>query len=261
MHEMLLCYNKGMKKIENKKLVLGAASFILAAFFLFLFLREGKKTQLSVNVSQENVDNQTGETVAAENKGENGQEEMVPNNINNSSTSKKSIDSDSKSNPKKAEEGKESNSKVTDALVSWGYQKSDNRSIDTVIIHSSYDSTSDNPYNYSGILAEYKGAGVSPHYLIDRGGKIYRFVEDKNIAYHAGISEMPDGRTNVNNFSIGIELMNTKTDKFMDNQYSSLKYLLAYLRGKYPIKNVLGHDDIAPDRKDDPWNFDWNRIK
>lgn len=149
---------------------------------------------------------------------------------------------------------------IIDKLVSFGFQKSSGRKIDAVIIHSSYDALGDNPYSVSGLINEYKQYGVAPHYLIDRKGKTYLLVEEKNIAYHAGVSQVPDGRTNVNLFSIGIEMMNTKTDKYTDEQYESLKKLLIDIKNRYNIKYILGHDDIAPERKDDPWNFDPSRI-
>lgn len=145
-------------------------------------------------------------------------------------------------------------------LVSWGYEKKSDRKIDTIVIHSSYDALGDEPYDYKGLVAEYKQYGVAPHYLIDRAGKVYQLVEDKNIAYHAGQSKVPDGRTGANYFSIGIEMMNTKTDKYTKDQYKALNNLLESLKSKYKIKYVLGHDDIAPGRKTDPWNFDWDEI-
>ncbi len=151
--------------------------------------------------------------------------------------------------------------KIINHLVDWGFKKTEARKIDTIIIHSSYDAVGNEPYSVSGVIAEYKSYGVSPHYLIDRKGKIYRFVEDKNIAYHAGESKMPDGRTGVNNFSIGIEMLTTKKDKLTDEQYNALNSLIKNLKEKYKITAVLGHNQIAPSRKDDPWNFEWGKIK
>lgn len=150
--------------------------------------------------------------------------------------------------------------KIISRLVGFGFEKSSGRSIDTLIVHSSYDAIGNDPYDVSGVIAEYKGYGVSPHYLIDRKGNVYRLVEDQNIAYHAGESKMPDGRTGVNNFSIGVEILTTKSDKPTDAQYGALNSLIDYLKGKYKIKNILGHDQIAPGRKDDPWNFDWGKV-
>ena len=154
----------------------------------------------------------------------------------------------------------ENNSFITKKLVNFGFQTASNRTIDTIIIHSSYDALGKDPYDVDGIISIYKSYGVAAHYLIDRDGKIYQLVEEKNIAYHAGVSKVPDGRTNVNSFSIGIELVNTKTDKYTDAQYKSLNKLNSILKDRYEIKYVLGHNEIAPERKDDPWNFDRLRI-
>ena len=152
--------------------------------------------------------------------------------------------------------------KIINKLADWGFSKSDNRKIDTIIIHSSYNAVGSDVHDLDDIIyKEYKPYGVSPHYIISREGKIYRLVEDKNIAYHAGVSKVPDGRTGVNNFSLGIEIVNTKSEKPNEAQYDALKNLLSYLKSEYKIKYVLGHSDIAPGRKDDPWNFDFGKIK
>ncbi|MFA6383593.1 MAG: N-acetylmuramoyl-L-alanine amidase [Parcubacteria group bacterium] len=150
---------------------------------------------------------------------------------------------------------------ISNKLVSWGYEKSNGRKIDTVIIHSTYNALGGDQYSLSKILDIYKSYGVSPHYIIDRGGKIYRLVADENTAYHAGVSQVPDGRMGVNNFSIGIELINSKTEKPTSEQYTALKKLITQLKSQYSIKYTLGHNQIAPGRKDDPWNFDWGIIK
>lgn len=151
--------------------------------------------------------------------------------------------------------------KIINKLLSSGFQAASSRMIDTIIIHSSFDAIGSDPYSVNGIISEYKKYGVSAHYLIDRSGAIYRLVEEKNIAYHAGTSRLPDGRTNVNEVSIGIELVNTKDSNFTDKQYASLQSLIDNIKERYGIKNILGHNQIAPGRKDDPWNFDWKKIK
>lgn len=150
---------------------------------------------------------------------------------------------------------------IIDKFVSWGYEISlSDRSINTIIIHSSYDALGNDPYSVDGVIYEYKIYGVSPHYLIDRNGTIFRLVKEENIAYHAGGGEMPDGRTNINSFSIGIELINTKTIGPNETQYSSLVELVKSLKLKYEIKNILGHSKISPERKTDPWNFNWQEF-
>jgi len=150
---------------------------------------------------------------------------------------------------------------IINKFVNWGHEiPSQNRPIDTIIIHSTYDALGTNPYSVDGVIYEYKIYGVSPHYLIDRNGTVFQLVEEKNIAYHAGSGEMPDGRTNINSFSIGIELINTKTVGPNEAQYLSLVKLVKLIKSRYEIKYILGHNEIAPSRKTDPWNFDWQEF-
>lgn len=144
-------------------------------------------------------------------------------------------------------------------FVPFGHENTGGRKIDTIVLHSSYSPTGD-PYSVSAVIGIWKSYGVSPHYMIARDGTIYQLVSDSGIAYHAGESEMQDGRKNVNDFSIGVEILNTKDDEYTKAQYQAVKDLIGYLKGKYSIKYVVGHDDIAPGRKTDPWNFDWNKL-
>lgn len=150
---------------------------------------------------------------------------------------------------------------IHDRLVDFGYAPhTAPRAIDTVVIHSSYDAIGPDPYDLDGLLAEYRQYGVAPHYVIDRAGLVWRTVRDRDVAWHAGRSRMPDGRTGVNGFSLGIELMTTKTDSLTQAQYAGLNALLARLRHLHPLRHVVSHARIAPDRKDDPWNFDFKRL-
>ncbi len=221
---------------KTKLLVAGIVIFILAVASLLYIKNAGsKKAEIRVNDQQVQIGGSTSD---------------APKDTSRSNLDKPSI-TDAKSN------GLE----IQDKLVDFGFKPASGRIIDTIVIHSTYNAMGGDPYSVDGVIAEYKSYGVSPHYLIDRDGNIYRLVEDKNIAYHAGISRVPDGRTNVNDFSLGIELIEKDTDHPTDAQYASLNALLAQLKGEYKIKYVLGHDQIAPGRKTDPWNFDWNRIR
>jgi N-acetyl-anhydromuramyl-L-alanine amidase AmpD len=166
-----------------------------------------------------------------------------------------------KNDDEEKEEKSDDDLNIKDKLVSWGFSKSNSRTIDTIIVHSSYNALGGDEYDVDLLIDEYKEYGVSPHYLIDRKGKIYRLVEDKNIAWHAGVSEVPDGRKGANAFSIGVELINNKEDECTKSQYSSLNDLIDYLKGKYKMKYVLGHDEVSPGRKTDPWNFDWDKVE
>ena len=107
---------------------------------------------------------------------------------------------------------------------------------------------------------------VSCHYLINRSGKVFRLVEDKNMAWHAGKS-MWGKYKNLNKNSIGIELVNKGHrygyQAFTKIQIKRLVELCKYLKRKYRIKNklILGHSDIAPLRKIDPGEkFPWSYL-
>lgn len=107
---------------------------------------------------------------------------------------------------------------------------------------------------------------VSCHYLIDIDGSVYQFVGEEEVAWHAGISCWK-GEASLNYTSIGIELFNPSAGShtpYSSLQYEKLSILLKYLMTKYGIKleNILGHSDIAPERRTDPGVFfDWNLIK
>lgn len=102
---------------------------------------------------------------------------------------------------------------------------------------------------------------VSAHFLIRRDGAVMQFVATQHRAWHAGASVF-DGRERCNDFSIGIELEGTDFQPFDQRQYQSLAQLSAALTLAHPLKNVVGHEDIAPDRKTDPGPFfDWHGYK
>ena len=104
---------------------------------------------------------------------------------------------------------------------------------------------------------------VSAHVLIRRDGGIVQFVPFHRRAWHAGTSNYK-GRENCNDFSIGIELEGTDTLPYEDTQYRVLAALIDALRIAYPDlskQRIVGHSEIAPDRKTDPGQaFEWHRL-
>jgi hypothetical protein len=252
-----------LKKTKIKIGVIGFFCVVLLGTFFYNY-NSNKKVEISLSgrneeqkTVEENIPNQTEPAREAEKTDDIPVEDISEKQV---IEPKKEVVATSESKPEE-EEPKITKLSITNRLVSWGFEKAQGRKIDTIIIHSSYDAIGDDPYSVSGVIAEYKSYGVSPHYLIDRKGKVYRLVSDANVAYHAGESKMPDSRTGVNNFSIGIEMLTTKKDKLTQEQYSALKLLISDLKGSYKITSVLGHNQIAPGRKDDPWNFEWNKLK
>lgn len=109
-------------------------------------------------------------------------------------------------------------------------------------------------------------AEVSAHYMIDEDGTITSLVPEDKRAWHAGRSYWR-GVTDVNSASIGIELVNPGHEfgyrPFADAQMDALLPLLADIvdRHDIPRANIVGHSDVAPDRKQDPGElFDWERL-
>ena len=107
---------------------------------------------------------------------------------------------------------------------------------------------------------------VSSHYFIKKSGEILNLVPDLYIAWHAGISKWKN-YTSLNKQSIGIEINNPghniKYKNYSNKQIASVIKLSKFLIKKYKIKFnfVLGHSDIAPDRKKDPGEkFPWKKL-
>ena len=107
---------------------------------------------------------------------------------------------------------------------------------------------------------------VSCHYLIKNNGEIITIVPESYIAWHAGKSSWGNCKS-LNKNSIGIEITNPGHEfnykKFSKKQIISLLRLSKFLIKKYKInlKNILGHSDVAPERKKDPGEkFPWKYL-
>ncbi|MEE2954551.1 MAG: N-acetylmuramoyl-L-alanine amidase [Pseudomonadota bacterium] len=108
-------------------------------------------------------------------------------------------------------------------------------------------------------------SAVSAHYLIGEYGGIYQIVKEKNRAWHAGESYWA-GQNDINSHSIGIEIQNPGHEwgykKFSQKQMNSVVSIAKDIiqRRNIPNRNVLGHSDISPGRKQDPgmlFNWQW----
>ena len=163
--------------------------------------------------------------------------------------------------------------------------------VDMIVIHFCSDALAhpEYPYNYSNIRNIFKANHVAAHYLIDRKGTVFRLVDERRAAYHAGKGTIDwdlERKDRLNHYSVGIELMGTGSRQemssmlpveivdripaemvgFTDAQYSSLGGLIHDICKRNPsIKNdrshIIGHDEYAPGRRVDPGTlFDWARI-
>ena len=126
-------------------------------------------------------------------------------------------------------------------------------------------------FHYTGMKTESEAidrltniqSEVSSHYLIKKNGAIETLVPELYIAWHAGKSSWKKYKS-LNKNSIGVEITNPGHEfnykKYPKKQIKSLLKLTKYLVKKYNIslENILGHSDIAPDRKKDPGEkFPW----
>jgi len=137
-------------------------------------------------------------------------------------------------------------------------ERRDGAQPDLIVIH----------YTAMATCAEARGrlcdpaAEVSAHYLISETGAVDALVPEEARAWHAGAGAW-GGVTDVNSRSIGIELANTGDAPFPEPQMAALERLLAEImeRWSIPPERVIGHSDMAPDRKQDPGpRFDWRRL-
>ncbi|QIM63610.1 N-acetyl-anhydromuranmyl-L-alanine amidase [Pasteurellaceae bacterium Orientalotternb1] len=107
---------------------------------------------------------------------------------------------------------------------------------------------------------EIKALRVSAHCLINRQGEITQYVNFNQMAWHAGVSNF-QGREKCNEFSIGIELEGSNNQPFTAAQYQALAQLTQQIMQCYPqitVDRIVGHSDIAPERKIDPGQyFEW----
>ncbi len=104
------------------------------------------------------------------------------------------------------------------------------------------------------------GVEVSAHFVIRRDGRVLQFAPVQARAWHAGRSHWR-GRDNCNDFSLGIELEGLEGEPFAAVQYRVLARLLKSARRVWPIRQAVGHEHVAPGRKNDPGSaFDWCRL-
>lgn len=132
--------------------------------------------------------------------------------------------------------------------------------------------------DFPSSLATLTDRNVSAHYLIPQqppqkngAGVIWQLVPENQLAWHAGPSFWR-GATRINDTSIGIEIVNdgyrrTLTGRqwqpFTAAQITALIALVRDISQRYGIspENIVGHSDIAPQRKQDPGPlFPWQQL-
>ena len=109
-------------------------------------------------------------------------------------------------------------------------------------------------------------AKVSAHYTVEEDGRVFAHVAEEKRAWHAGVSCWK-GKDDVNSRSIGIEIVNPGHEfgyqRFPAAQIESVVVLASDILSRHgiPAAHVLGHSDVAPDRKEDPGElFPWQHL-
>jgi N-acetylmuramoyl-L-alanine amidase len=136
------------------------------------------------------------------------------------------------------------------------------RAVDTIVLH------------YTGMQSGKEaldrlsdpGAKVSCHYLVEEDGTIFSLVPESKRAWHAGVSSWKN-EADINARSVGIEIVNPGHEwgyrKFPKRQIAMVIALVKDIRTRHDIAptRVLGHSDVAPQRKEDPGElFPWKRL-
>jgi N-acetylmuramoyl-L-alanine amidase len=134
--------------------------------------------------------------------------------------------------------------------------------IDTIVVHATVIESTEKTAGafYSPV------SRVSAHYVVGRDGMIVQQVPESERAWHAGVWAL-EGRTGVNDFSVGIEMVNLNDgkDPYPDVQYQAVARIIKHIRSKnkVPDKHIVSHEFVArpKGRKNDPMGFDFERLK
>ena len=158
----------------------------------------------------------------------------------------------------------------SDTYVSLGR----NERIQFIVVH--YTATN-NEYSIKELISN----RVSAHFLVldEDDNTIYNLVPLDQRAWHAGASSFR-GRTNLNDTSIGIEIVSDGIARDRRNdpnryppydayleykpiQIEKVAQIIKYVAARYniPARNIVAHSDIAPSRKKDPGaKFPWKEL-
>jgi N-acetylmuramoyl-L-alanine amidase len=109
-------------------------------------------------------------------------------------------------------------------------------------------------------------AGVSAHYVVCEDGRILQLVDEDQRAWHAGLGVWA-GERDVNSASIGVEIVNGGhcygLPDFARAQITAVIALGEAIMARHALhpSAVIGHSDLAPERKLDPGErFPWARL-
>lgn len=140
-----------------------------------------------------------------------------------------------------------------------------NAVVDTIVVHSTVIPTLVTTTDAFQRGEDKSKNPVSAHFTIGKDGSIVMNVSSFQKSWHAGVSSDVNNHTNVNNYSIGIELVNLNDgkDPYPEAQIQALCGIIAEMRRRFPIKQIVSHEYIAipKGRKNDPKGFPWKKLE
>uniref|UniRef100_A0A914X355 N-acetylmuramoyl-L-alanine amidase n=1 Tax=Plectus sambesii TaxID=2011161 RepID=A0A914X355_9BILA len=127
----------------------------------------------------------------------------------------------------------------------WGSRPSPN-DIHALVLHHTQEPT------VEATMDALNRSQLSVHYIAAKNGTIYQLVDDSNRAWHAGAGTWGDYQ-NMNDISIGIEIVNSGDEPFPVIQEKAVAALSQIIVTKYNIlpKNIVSHADFGLARKID----------
>jgi N-acetylmuramoyl-L-alanine amidase/AmpD protein len=139
-------------------------------------------------------------------------------------------------------------------------RRPDNAVVDTIVIHATVIPT----LELTAHAFYRKSSQVSSHFVIGKDGSMVQCVSTFSRAWHAGKSRDFRGYDDLNNFSVGIELVNLDDgkDPYPKAQIEALKALIRVLKRRFPLTQITSHEYIALPygRKNDPAGFPWKSL-
>ena len=133
--------------------------------------------------------------------------------------------------------------------------------VDTIVLHSTVNPTLENTTDWF----QQTKSQVSSHFTVGKDGSIVQNVSTFNRAWHAGASKDVEGREHLNNFSVGIEIVNLNDgkDPYTAAQVQVVHNLIGFLKHRFPLRYITSHEYIAVPhgRKTDPLGFPWDTVK
>jgi N-acetylmuramoyl-L-alanine amidase len=134
--------------------------------------------------------------------------------------------------------------------------------VDCIVLHATVEPTTEGTMNIFLTPAR----RVSAHFVVGRDGRVVQMVPIERRAWHAGSSVL-DNVGSVNNFSVGIEMVNLNDgkDPYTPEQMEAVAGIIRLVRSRYdvPDARIVSHAQIAlpAGRKSDPVAFDFDKIR